>query len=142
MKGLFRFKFMLMLASALFIFLGVGCGAGSEAPDPTEPEVAVVSEEAEYILGKWEVDNGRLGHKIFDFQEDGRLQIEDMTSGEMIEISYLFVTETAFVMSGDEEIDGAATVAFYADKMDMTITFDGDIFAELYVFTRVSDASN
>ncbi|GJM41357.1 MAG: hypothetical protein DHS20C20_16390 [Ardenticatenaceae bacterium] len=142
MKSLLRFYLMMLLASTFVLFLGAGCGAGSELDDPTEPEGVVESEESAYILGKWEVNDGRLGNKIFDFQEDGRLQIEDVASGEMIEMTYLFVAETSMILSGEEEINGAATVAFFENKMDVTITFDGDIFAELYVFTRVPEASN
>lgn len=141
MKNLFRFN-LIWLLSTLLLLLGVGCGAGSDGPDPTQPEAAVESEESEYIVGRWEVNNGRFGHKIFDFQADGRLLIEDVNGGNAIEMSYLFVAETSLVLSGYDEFNGAATVAFFADKMDLTITFDGNIFAELYEFTRVSEASN
>ena len=68
--------------------------------------------------------------------------IEDVESGDMIEMSYLFAAETSLVLSGYEDFNGAATVAFYEDKMDFTITFDGNIFAELYVFTRVPEANS
>ncbi|MBK7897424.1 MAG: hypothetical protein WAS33_24675 [Candidatus Promineifilaceae bacterium] len=137
MRKLFRFNLSLFLW--LLLFVAVGCGRGSDAPDPTQPEQEVVSAESAYIIGRWEVNDGRFGHKIFDFQEDGRLLIEDVESPETIEMSYLFVAETSLVLSGYDEFNGAATVAFFADKMDFTITFDGSIFAELYEFTRLPE---
>ncbi|WP_420630663.1 hypothetical protein [Candidatus Leptofilum sp.] len=138
MKNLFRFN-LIWLPILLVLFTGVGCGAGSNAPDPTQPETAVESEESEYILGKWEVNDGIFGHKIFDFQADGRLQIDDVETGEIIEMRYQFVTDTSLLLTGYDEFSGSATIAFFADKMDLTITLDGNIFAELYVFTRVPE---
>ncbi|MEZ4594662.1 MAG: hypothetical protein R3D55_26480 [Chloroflexota bacterium] len=138
MRKLFRFYLYLLL---LLLFGAVGCASDRDAPDPTQPEPVVESEESTYIIGRWEVNDGRFGHKIFDFQEDGRLLIEDVEGGETIEMSYRFVAETSLVLSGYDEFNGAATVAFFADKMDLTITFDGSIFAELYEFTRLSEGS-
>lgn len=134
----FNWKWLLVMFLLLAV---VGCGAENEAPDLTASEPVEGSVESAYILGRWEVNNGRFGHKIFDFQEDGRLLIEDVETGEMIEMQYLFVAETSLILSGYEDFDGAATVAFFDEKMDFTITFDGNIFAELYVFTRVSQTS-
>lgn len=140
MKNLFRSNLNLLFM-VLLLLAAVGCGAGSDVPDPSQPEAVVESAESEYILGQWEVNDGRFGHKIFGFQEDGRLLVEDVESSDIIEMSYLFVAETSLVLSGYEEFNGAATVAFYEDKMDFTITFDGNIFAELYVFTRIVAAT-
>ncbi|WP_420643397.1 hypothetical protein [Candidatus Leptofilum sp.] len=126
----------------VFMFLAIGCGASAEAPDLTQPEAGVASEESAYIVGRWEVNDGRFGHKIFDFQADGRLLIEDVETGEIIEMRYLFVEDTSVILSGYDEFSGSATVAFFADKMDLTITFDGNIFAELYEFSRVPEASS
>ena len=123
------------LLLALLFF--VGCGTAVSDPDPAA--TAEPSEEAQYIIGKWEVNDGRFGHKIFDFQEDGRLLIEDVATGENIEMRYLFATENSFTLSGYEPFNGAATINFFEDKMDLTITFEGDIFGELYTFTRLGD---
>lgn len=139
MKKLLRLNVIWLMA--VLLLWAVGCGAGESVDDPAQPDEVVQSEESAYIVGQWEVNDGRFGHKLFDFQEDGRLLIEDVASGDITEMSYLFVAETSLVLSGYEPFNGAATVAFFADKMDFTITFDGDIFAELYVFTRVPAAS-
>ena len=55
---------------------------------------------------------------------------------------YVFVEATSLILSGYDDFNGAATVAFFDDKMDLTITFEGDIFAELYVFTRLPEATD
>lgn len=137
MKKQFGFKVIWLLA-AMLLLLAVGCGADNSVADPSQPDEVIESVESAYIVGQWQVNDGRFGHKQFDFQEDGRLLIEDVDSGETIEMSYVFVEANTLFMSGYDEFNGSATVAFFDDKMDFTITFDGEIFAELYVFTRVS----
>ena len=62
MKNLFRSHFILLFI-ALLLLVGTGCGAGSDAPDPSQPEAVVESAESAYIVGQWEVNNGRFGHK-------------------------------------------------------------------------------
>ncbi len=130
-----RFNLIWMLVLLLF-FVGVGCGAGNEAPAPTQQEAAEEPLESDYILGKWEVNDGRFGHKIFDFQENGRLLIEDVETGELIEMSYVFVEQNTILLSGYDEFNGSAVLKFYEDKLDLMINFEGTIFGELYVFTR------
>ena len=130
----------LFLAGYLLLALLFFVGCGNSVSAPASGAIAEPSEEAQYILGKWTVNNGRFGHKIFDFQEDGRVLIEDVESGETIEMTYLFATENSFTLSGFEDFNGAATVNFFEDKMDVTITFEGNIFGELYTFTRLDDA--
>lgn len=132
----------LWLLILLLLFVGVGCGSGNDTTDPTQQDIAVESEESDYILGQWEVNNGRFGHKIFNFQADGRLLIEDIENASVIEMRYVFVEATSLILSGYDDFNGAATVAFFDDKMDLTITFEGDIFAELYVFTRLPEATD
>jgi hypothetical protein len=134
--------YLVCLLAVILLFVAVGCGAEGNAPDPTQPEVAVDSVESAYIKGQWEVNDGRFGHQFFDFGEDGRLLIEDADTGEVIEMNYLFVGENSFVLSGYEAFNGSATVNFFEDKMDLTITFEGNIFGELYLFSRVEDPSN
>ncbi|MCA9954635.1 MAG: hypothetical protein KC434_07940 [Anaerolineales bacterium] len=141
MKKQFGFKVIWLLAAALLL-LAVGCGADNSVEDPSQPDEVIQSVESAYIVGQWEVNDGRFGHRLFDFQEDGRLLLEDMDSGETIEMSYVFVEANTLIMSGYEEFNGSATVAFFDDKMDFTITFDGEIFAELYVFTRISQPTS
>ena len=138
MKKRVRLQVMLLLLIA-GVFIGA-CSSGSEA-NSSPPATATKSEEEEYLIGRWQVDDGRFGHKIFDFQEDGRLLIEDVDSGEMIEMSYVFVGENSLVLSGYDAFNGSATVNFYENKLDMTVNFEGTIFGELYVFTREVDAS-
>ncbi|MBK8900464.1 MAG: hypothetical protein IPM53_04715 [Anaerolineaceae bacterium] len=140
MRKVVRFKLIWLLAAATLL-LAVSCGAESDVPDPTQPEVAVESVEAAYIVGRWEVNDGRFGHKIFDFQEDGRLLLEDVDSAETIEMTYTFVGENSLVLSGHDEFNGSATANFYEDKMDLTVNFDGTIYGELYEFTRVPDTN-
>lgn len=142
MNKVMRFSWFRLLAAAMLL-LAVGCGTGSDnTTDPTQAQVSVESEESAYIVGRWEVNDGRFGHKIFDFQADGRLLLEDVDSGETIEMSYLFVGENTLDLTGYDAFNGSATVNFYEDKMDLTVNFDGTIFGELYVFTRVPDATN
>lgn len=93
-------------------------------------------------MGRWEVNDGRFGHKIFDFQADGRLLLEDVDSGETTEMRYTFVGDNSLVLSGNEQFNGSATAKFYEDKMDLTVNFEGTIFGELYVFTRVAEPAN
>jgi len=121
----------------------VGCGSVADgvATTPTPQSAAGVSEEAQYLLGRWRVNEGRFGDKIFDFQEDGRLLIEDVATSEVIEMSYVFVEQNTIMLSGYDEFNGSATILFYEDKLDMTINFEGNIFGELYVFTRVEEPS-
>ena len=133
MKKRVRLQVMLLLLIA-GVFIGA-CSSGSEA-NSSPPATATKSEEEEYLIGRWQVDDGRFGHKIFDFHEDGRLLIEDVDSGEMIEMSYVFVGENSLVLSGYDAFNGSATVNFYENKLDMTVNFEGTIFGELYVFTR------
>ena len=133
MKKRVRLQVMLLLLIA-GVFIGA-CSSGSEA-NSSPPATATKSEEEEYLIGRWQVDDGRFGHKIFDFREDGRLLIEDVDSGEMIEMSYVFVGENSLVLSGYDAFNGSATVNFYENKLDMTVNFEGTIFGELYVFTR------
>ena len=133
MKKRVRLQVMLLLLIA-GVFIGA-CSSGSEA-NSSPPATATKSEEEEYLIGRWQVDDGRFGHKIFDFHEDGRLLIEDVDSGEMIEMSYVFVAENSLVLSGYDAFNGSATVNFYENKLDMTVNFEGTIFGELYVFTR------
>ncbi len=141
MKKSFRFYLVLIWLSLLAILLFVGCGsaADSEAATPAQQSVAEVPTEAQYLLGQWRVNQGRFGHKIFDFQEDGRLLIEDVETAEVIEMSYVFVAQNTVLLSGYEEFNGSATINFYENKLDLTINFEGTIFGELYVFTRVED---
>jgi len=143
MKKLFRLYFILFWLSLLITLLFVGCGStvGDEGPGPVPQTEAELSEEAQYLLGQWRVDEGRFGHKIFDFQEDGRLLIEDVETGELIEMSYVFVEQNTVILSGYKEFSGSATINFYENKLDLTINFDGTIFGELYVFTRVEEPS-
>ena len=138
MKKRVRLQVMLLLLIA-GVFIGA-CSSGGEA-NSSPPATATKSEEEEYLIGRWQVDDGRFGHKIFDFREDGRLLIEDVDSGEMIEMSYVFVGENSLVLSGYDAFNGSATVNFYENKLDMTVNFEGTIFGELYVFTREVDAS-
>ncbi|MCA9943644.1 MAG: hypothetical protein KC449_09200 [Anaerolineales bacterium] len=133
MKKRVRLQVMLLLLIA-GVFIGA-CSSGSEA-NSSPPATATKSEEEEYLIGRWQVNDGRFGHKIFDFHEDGRLLIEDVDSGEMIEMSYVFVGENSLVLSGYDAFNGSATVNFYENKLDMTVNFEGTIFGELYVFTR------
>lgn len=135
MKKGFRFYAVLGLFGVLVL---AGCGAGSEVAPPAA--VAVDSAEAQHLLGRWEVNQGRFGHKIFGFMEDGRLLIEDVAGGETIEMTYQFVGENTLVISGYDEFNGSATVNFYENKLDFTINFDGTIFGELYSFTRVEES--
>jgi hypothetical protein len=137
MKKAFVFLGVWLLAVGL-MGVGVGCGADGRVADPTQPEVAIESAESAYILGKWAVNEGHFGNKIFDFQANGRLLVEDGDSGEISEMTYLFVGENSLVLSGNEAFNGSATVNFFEDKMDLTITFEGNIFGELYLFTRVA----
>ena len=143
MKKVFGFYLIWLLLAGSLLLVGSGCAAGADGDvvDSIQQEVTVDSEEAQYILGKWSVDDGRFGNKIFDFGADGRLQLEDAASGEMSEMAYQFVGENSLILSGDEAFNGAATVNFFEDKMDMTITFEGNIFGELYLFTRVAEPS-
>jgi hypothetical protein len=122
---------------ALFFMVGCGSTAGGGETVPTQQQVVVDSPEAQYLLGKWIVNQGRFGHKIFDFQADGRLSIEDVDTDQTINMSYVFVGENSIALSGYEEFDGAATVNFYENKLDFTINFNGTIYGELYSFTRV-----
>ena len=127
---------LLLIASA---FVGA-CGSGGEA-NPAPQATAAKSEEAEYLVGQWQVNDGRFGHKIFDFQEDGRLLIEDVDDGQTIDMSYAFVGDNTLILFGYDAFNGSATINFYENKLDMTINFEGTIFGELYVFTRVDDAA-
>lgn len=139
MKQVIWFFGMLAVIGLLLL---VGCGADGSATIPDQQAVAVESVESAYIVGKWAVNDGRFGHKIFDFQADGRLRIEDVETGEIIEMDYLFVEDSTLTLTGYEDFNGSATASFYEDKMDLTINFDGTIFAELYVFMRLDEASN
>lgn len=143
MRKIFRIHLDLFWLSLLAMLLLVGCGAGVDGggTDPTQQNAAEASEEAPYLLGKWRVNQGRFSHKIFDFQEDGRLLIEDVDNGQTIDMTYAFVSDNTVVLSGYDEFNGAATINFYDNKLDLTINFDGTIFGELYVFTRVEAAS-
>ncbi len=143
MKKSFRFYLVVFWLILLTTFLLVGCGSAADGgdADATEQNVVEVPTEAQYILGQWRVNQGRFGQKIFDFQEDGRLLIEDVETGEMIEMSYVFVEQNTILLSGYEEFNGSATLGFYENKLDLTINFEGTIFGELYVFTRVEDSS-
>jgi len=141
MQKSFRFYLVLFWLVLLTTLLLVGCGSADDEGD-TEPAAqneGEVSEEAQYLLGKWRVNEGQFGHKIFDFQEDGRLLIEDVETGEVFEMSYVFVAQNTVLLSGYEEFNGSATINFYENKLDLTINFEGTIFGELYVFTRVED---
>lgn len=140
MKKIFFYVVRLLLV-LLAMGLVVGCGSAADngATDPIQGNAGADSPEAQYLIGKWSVNQGRFGNKVFDFQEDGRLQIEDGDTGQMIEMDYLFVAENTLVLSGYEDFDGTATVNFYENKLDFTITFAGNIFGELYSFTRVDD---
>ena len=143
MKRLFRicvFRLVLFMLALIFV---VGCGSEAEGGETglAQQTIAVDSPEAQYLLGKWIVNDGRFGHKIFDFQEDGRLLIEDVETEQLIEMTYVFVGENSVVLSGYEEFSGAATLNFYEDKLDFTINFEGTIFGELYSFTRVDELS-
>ncbi|MCC6607606.1 MAG: hypothetical protein IT327_30650 [Anaerolineae bacterium] len=140
MNNVMRFSWFWLLAAAMLLLV-VSCGSEG-AEDPTQAQASVVSEESAYIVGRWEVNDGRFGHKIFDFQEDGRLLLEDVESGETTEMRYTFVGDNSLVLSGNEQFNGSATAKFYEDKMDFTVNFDGTIFGELYVFTRVDQSSN
>lgn len=140
MNNVMRFSWFWLLAAAMLLLV-VSCGSEG-AEDPTQAQASVVSEESAYIVGQWEVNDGRFGHKIVDFQEDGRLLLEDVESGEIIEMRYLFVGENTLDLTGYDELNGSASVNFYEDKMDLTVNFDGTIFGELYVFTRVDQSSN
>ena len=144
MKKLFHLRLAGLFLAVGMLVLTVGCGGAGEPGDTTPiPQVtATPTEEELYIIGKWEVNDGRFGHKIFDFQEDGRLLLEDVDSGEMIEMRYEFVEQNTIILSGNEAYNGSATIQFYGDKFDLTISFEGTIFGELYVFTRVDDATN
>jgi hypothetical protein len=140
MNNVMRFSWFWLLAAAMLLLV-VSCGSEG-AEDPTQAQASVESEESAYIVGRWEVNDGRFGHKIFDFQEDGRLLLEDVESGETIEMRYQFVGENTLDLTGYDEFNGSATAKFYEDKMDFTVNFDGTIFGELYVFTRVAEPTN
>ena len=144
MKKLFHLRLVGLFLAVGLLVLVVGCGGAGATGDTTPvPQVtATPTEEELYIIGKWEVNDGRFGHKIFDFQEDGRLLLEDVDSGEMIEMRYEFVEQNTIILSGNEAYNGSATIQFYGDKFDLTISFEGTIFGELYVFTRVDEAVN
>ena len=144
MKKLFHLRLVGLFLAVGLLVLVVGCGGAGATGDTTPvPQVtATPTEEELYIIGKWEVNDGRFGHKIFDFQEDGRLLLEDVDSGEMIEMRYEFVEQNTIILSGNEAYNGSATIQFYGDKFDLTISFEGTIFGELYVFTRVDEATN
>ena len=144
MKKLFHLRLAGLFLAAGVLVLTIGCGGAGATGDTTPvPQVtATPTEEELYIIGKWEVNDGRFGHKIFDFQEDGRLLLEDVDSGEMIEMRYEFVEQNTIILSGNEAYNGSATIQFYGDKFDLTISFEGTIFGELYVFTRVDEAAN
>ncbi len=142
MNKVMRFSWFWLLAAAMLL-LAVGCGTGSDnTTDPTQAQASVESEESAYIVGQWEVNDGRFGHKIFDFQADGRLLLADVDSGETTEMRYTFVGDNSLVLSGNEQFNGSATAKFYEDKMDLTVNFEGTIFGELYVFTRVAEPVN
>lgn len=131
----------------LFIFLqffAAGCGEVAVEPGSGSTPVAVGerSPEEQFLVGKWAVNQGRFGDKIFDFQTDGRLLIEDAVSDEMLEMAYVFVAENTIALSGYDEFDGAATINFYENKMDFTVNFAGNIYGERYTFTRVAEASD
>ena len=121
----------------------VGCGslASDGGTDLGQQNLAIDSPEVQYLVGKWIVNQGRFGHKIFDFQADGRLLIEDVDTEQTFKMSYAFVGENSIVISGYEEFDGAATLNFYENKLDFTINFEGSIYGELYSFTRVDESS-
>jgi len=140
MNKVMRFSWFGLLAAAMLLLV-VGCGSEG-VEDPTQAQVSVESEESAYIVGRWEVNDGRFGHKIFDFQADGRLLLEDVDSGETTEMRYTFVGDNSLVLSGNEQFNGSATAKFYEDKMDLTVNFEGTIFGELYVFTRVAEPAN
>ena len=144
MKKWFHLRLAGLFWATGLLLLTVGCGGEGASGDTTPvPQVtATPTEEELYIIGKWEVNDGRFGHKIFDFQEDGRLLLEDVDSGEMIEMRYEFVEQNTIILSGNEAYNGSATIQFYGDKFDLTISFEGTIFGELYVFTRVDEAVN
>lgn len=142
MKSSFRLYVMgLLFLLAMSVVVGCGSTPDGGAPDATQQNVEVDSAEAQYLIGKWSVNDGRFGHKIFDFQENGRLMIEDVDTGQTIEMSYVFVGENSITISGYEEFSGAATLKFYENKLDFTINFDGTIYGEMYVFTREEAAS-
>ncbi len=136
-----RFLMNLFWLLLLTMTLLAGCGSAADdaATTSTPQNAADVSEEAQYLLGKWRVNQGRFGHKIFDFQEDGRLLIEDGDTGDVIEMSYVFVGQNTVLLSGYEAFNGSATINFYENKLDLTINFEDTIFGELYVFTRVEE---
>lgn len=144
MKKLFHWVLAWLLLATGLLLIAVGCGGEGDSDKTTPiPQVtATRTEEELYIIGQWEVNDGRFGHKIFDFQEDGRLLLEDVDSSETIEMRYEFVEQNTLILSGYDEYNGSATVQFYGDKFDLTISFEGTIFGELYVFTRIDESTN
>lgn len=141
-KSFRSYTYLFWLPLLMMAFL-VGCGSTADgaATTPAPQSAADISEEAQYLLGRWQVNQGRFGYKNFDFQEDGRLLIEDVETGEVIEMSYVFVEQNIVMLSGYDEFNGSATILFYEDKLDFTINFEGNIFGELYVLTRLEEPS-
>jgi hypothetical protein len=144
MKRTFHFQAARLLLFLLALVFVVGCGSVEDGSgtDSTEQTIETELSEAQYLIGKWRVNEGRFGHKIFAFQADGRLMIEDVDTGQIIEMSYVFTGDNSITLSGYEEFDGAATLKFYENKLDFTINFAGTIFGEMYDFTREEAASN
>jgi hypothetical protein len=130
----------------LFVLLLFMAGCGAEAVEPapraTLPPLAERGAEEQALVGQWRVNQGEFGNKVFDFGSDGRLLITDADSGEIVEMTYLFMDHDFIALSGYDPFNGAATLKFYEDKLDFTIKFSGAIYSELYIFTRLAPATN
>jgi hypothetical protein len=128
------------IALIITILLVSGCATfDNTAPTPTPLGAGVDSPQKELLIGKWQIDHGRVGHAIFDFKDDGTLSIETVDSGEIYAMSYIFVDEGTIAISGFDDFNGTADIGISANSMDFTIIFADSVFGEIYPsFERVN----
>lgn len=131
--------FIKLLILLFVMTLATSCTvAGDDDAPATPPPNGVNSPQAQSLLGRWAVNHERFGNAIFEFRDDGTLTIENVDTGQVRNMAYVFVDDDTIALTGDREFAGTAKIEVSGNKMAFVITFTGNVFGEIYPsFTRV-----